>query len=571
MNLAMQKILPDWRAAKAIVLMLGLLFCQPTNAFDTAGRFMEETRDLAAIEGALGAEMPATPPPSVITGVTVPHHMLAADLIARGILAASSGSYSRVLIIAPDHFRVLDTPFGVTTSGFEPVTGSVKGDAALSAAILQAGKLFSDIGTAEGEHGVHSVLPFVHKVFPDAAVVAVTAASSSTIEDWREASTVLASLIGPETLVVQSTDYSHHLPRFRAVLRDQETLSVISSGEPEASRMLNQPSHLDSSAAQYIQMYLQKHVYGAKPLIVGNRNSADYVPGEGTTTSYVVTLFTTDAAAAGAIRYPDQTVVFFGGDTLLGRGITGLLQDQMSRSSIVEAIRSRTHGAPLVLNLEGVVLEERPAGSRATQLFMTERLSRPILAELGVTAASLANNHAWDFGAEGLERSKRVLRTAGVVPLLHGEVTDMGTFRLLPLTFKRSFFHDHPAIDNHKQLAAACSVEAEPPLIVFAHWGGNYTSSSGPFENEALSTFVDCGVGAVIGAHSHNASNEVEIAAGGALQSVFSLGNLLFDQRGGSVSSMMAELRVFQQGTIALRPVPMPNLYDGALGVLRTR
>src|SRR4051794_160320 len=53
---------------------------------------------LAAIE----AERPKRKQDIPITGVTVPHHLLAADLIARGFWAASGKAYRRILVLSPD-------------------------------------------------------------------------------------------------------------------------------------------------------------------------------------------------------------------------------------------------------------------------------------------------------------------------------------------------------------------------------------------------------------------------------------------------------------------------------------
>ena len=49
---------------------------------------------------------------------------------------------------------------------------------------------------------------------------------------------------------------------------------------------------------------------------------------------------------------------------------------------------------------------------------------------------------------------------------------------------------------------------------------------------------------------------------------VFSLGNLLFDQKGDRASSALLELRLFKQGTFATRLVPLPNLFELAAGEL---
>jgi poly-gamma-glutamate capsule biosynthesis protein CapA/YwtB (metallophosphatase superfamily) len=73
-----------------------------------------------------------------------------------------------------------------------------------------------------------------------------------------------------------------------------------------------------------------------------------------------------------------------------------------------------------------------------------------------------------------------------------------------------------------------------------------------------------CGVSAVIGAHSHQAATRIEAVQGGEYQIAFSLGNLLFDQKGERVSGALLEVRLFKQGTFATRLIPMPNLFDRA-------
>lgn len=47
---------------------------------------------------------------------------------------------------------------------------------------------------------------------------------------------------------------------------------------------------------------------------------------------------------------------------------------------------------------------------------------------------------------------------------------------------------------------------------------------------------------------------------------IYSLGNFIFDQAGETVSGAMAELRVFPQGTVFVRQIPVPNLYQIARG-----
>ena len=54
---------------------------------------------------AIAREQATVPPDLRVTGISVPHHLLAADLIARGFWAAADNRYDRVILLSPDHFN----------------------------------------------------------------------------------------------------------------------------------------------------------------------------------------------------------------------------------------------------------------------------------------------------------------------------------------------------------------------------------------------------------------------------------------------------------------------------------
>jgi poly-gamma-glutamate synthesis protein (capsule biosynthesis protein) len=220
-----------------------------------------------------------------------------------------------------------------------------------------------------------------------------------------------------------------------------------------------------------------------------------------------------------------------------------------------------TDGAPLVINLEGVLLGGPVTGVGADAHVMTLEDAAPMLAALHVVAASLANNHANDLGPEGRAESVAQLRALGLAPLEHGTVTDMGAFRLLALNFVGGKLVGN-AIAKPVGLDFVCGLKAAPPLVAFVHWGTEYTNSATDAEREIAERLARCGVTLVVGDHSHQASTAVEEVAGGTSQMVFSLGNLLFDQSSPRGSGALLELRVFSQGTVAARLVPVGNLFE---------
>lgn len=510
---------------------------------------------------AIEAERPGFAPPPGVTGITVPHHLLAPDLMARGFWAASAGRFDRIILISPDHFRSVEGAFATVLEDFETVFGPVPLDDDAVGGLLDHPDLVERMSpeAMAGEHGIQSLTPFIRHFWPEAEIVPVVASIKTQPGDWDAMVDLLTPLIDPKTLVVQSTDYSHFLPIGDAVLRDQESISHIATADAGVVERLIQPDHLDSKAAQSIQMTLQAAL-GAKPVVIANRNQVEYGADDERTTSYVVTAWTQDVEAAARLRYPDQWIGYFGGDVLAGRFMSPLLDDPEALAAMTGPVRDLVAGAPLVANLEGVLLEDAPVNAPPEHHLMLRDRAGPALRMMGVTVVGLANNHSADFGPLGLDEMRRVAEAMDLSVLEHGEVADLGGARVLALNLVPSRTMQGPTADP-SELGQICSIAADPPLIVFIHWGREYTNRAQEAERRAADMLADCGAVLIAGHHSHHASDKIDLVQGGMMQSVFSLGNLLFDQSRPGVSSALLEVRVFRQGTAAARLIPLPNLF----------
>lgn len=539
--------------------MAALLFWAAAGTTQGVDNPFLPARDPVPLLAAIEAEQPAFTPPAGVTGITVPHHLLAADLIARGFWAASAGHYDRIIIISPDHFHKLTAAFGTTRQDLSTVLGVLASDAAAVDAIA-ATALVETLPGIETEHGVMAVAPFVAHFFPKAKVLPLLASVNATEADWQAMVSVLRPLITPTTLIVQSTDYSHYRPIGEAVARDQESIAAITAADPAAIDPLLQPAHMDSKAAQYIQLALQRQL-GAKAVILANRNSVEYGGSPDDTTSYLVTAYLRDPRAGTVFTFEDQARVMFAGDVLLGRYFLPALRDPDAWTMLRDTVLGITHGAPLIVNFEGVLLDRHVVGLDFNAHLTMAEDAAPTLAALNVTAASLANNHANDLGPEGLAETVAQLGRIGVVPLEHGTVTDMGAFRLLALNFVGGKMVGD-AIAQPGELSWVCGVHAAPPLVAFVHWGDEYVTAAGDEEQRIADELARCGVSLIVGGHSHQAADTIAPLRGGSAQTAFSLGNFIFDQSAPRGSGALLELRVFQQGTVAARLIPIPNLFE---------
>ena len=556
---------PASRLQLVVLVLLSLAastFVQARQGSSIPSLYSDREPFLAAIE----KERPKQKSDVKLTGITVPHHLLAADLIARGFWAASAGSYDRIILVSPDHFNRSRRPLATTRQDIETPFGLVRNDDAATSRLLSNGALFDESDLFKQEHGIAAVLPFAKYFFPDARIVPIVVSYGSTRADWDAAVAMLEAFVEPGTLIVQSTDYSHYLTQQLAVRRDQETLNVIAANDVDIVARLRQPDHMDSKGSQYIQMRLQE-VKKARATVIASRSSAEYSSIGSATTSYIVTVYSGEIEDGSKLQYDDQEIVYFGGDTFIGRWFTRPLADPEIARQVVAKVRAVTAGAPLIVNLEGVLLDDPPYGVNPDLHTMHASLAVPILKALNVRAASLANNHSHDLGAAGLRESMAILKRAGITPLQHMQAVDLGRFGLIAINFIGSRDHRaYPVVKSPADLQSLCRMKARSPLIALLHWGEEYHRVARAANYTAAQALHTCGVNAIIGAHSHHAAQRVEAMQGGEFAMVFSLGNLLFDQRGERVSSALVELRPFKQGTFATRLVPLPNLFELAAG-----
>ena len=260
--------------------------------------------------------------------------------------------------------------------------------------------------------------------------MAVALHRDSQPSQWDSLAQTLAPLLTSDTLLLQSTDFSHYLPWPQARRYDQETLRVLSAGDPEAVIGLKQPQHLDSRGAQYLQLRLQKQVYQARPAVVASRNSQEYTAQPlDSTTSYLVQVYSPENLPIHGVQR-----FFFAGDTFFGRYLAAKLARRTWREGLVKRVRQLTGGAPLIVNLEGVMMAECPADPGPLKLCMAARPALDILQDLNVVAVSLANNHTHDFGDPAYRTMQRLLTDAGITVLENRAVKDLGPFQLAAAT-----------------------------------------------------------------------------------------------------------------------------------------
>lgn len=242
-----------------------------------------------------------------------------------------------------------------------------------------------------------------------------------------------------------------------------------------------------------------------------------------------------------------QTLQFLG-DTMLGDEVQNLIdQRRQGYDWPFDAIRQAVTADYTIANAEGPISEHTAPWNPAKKYSYTSRLeSAGAIARSGVDAVTLANNHAYDAGPDGLADTMRHFDTVGVPSIGAGPDiaraeqplllrTAAGTVGLISIG--ESFGH-RAAEDRGGTLvlspetvlrgAAMARTAGADWVIAAVHWGGNYAQID-PAQREFARVFADAGYDMVVGTGPHT-TQQVEFV--GSMPVFYSIGNYVFGTPG---------------------------------------
>jgi hypothetical protein len=255
------------------------------------------------------------------------------------------------------------------------------------------------------------------------------------------------------------------------------------------------------------------------------------------------------------------------GDVMLGRGVA-------AEPDPLAAVAPWLAAADLTLgNLECVAGE---AGAARPGPY---RLRAPLTAVATLRAAGfdllgLANNHALDYGPEGLAETSARLQAAGIALVGAGPdaaaagqpvIREVNGVRLAFLAFNAVPDPDdrpdeagwtRAGWDQAQAAAAIAAARKEAgAVIVSIHWGYEYDLRPDPAQRDAAQAMLDAGAALVIGHHPHVVQST---AAGPDSFAAYSLGNLVFDQQQDETRYGLALRAFFDAGGLrAVQALPV--------------
>ncbi len=229
---------------------------------------------------------------------------------------------------------------------------------------------------------------------------------------------------------------------------------------------------------------------------------------------------------------PDPSILFVG-DIMLDRSVARHAAASSTRVLFAGVLELFAAADARVANLEGSITSN-PSVAQVdnTILHFTfdPQMAQEALAPLNLSAASLANNHSYDFGRTGYDATQHYLSGWDIQPFGHPyNARDIST----TLTIRDKQFclvGYHSLYDASTSETVTEIIRLRPGcyrIIVFPHWGDEYEPVANAAQTAAAHEFIDAGADLVIGAHPHVVQN-VETYRGRAI--FYSLGNFMFDQ-----------------------------------------
>jgi poly-gamma-glutamate capsule biosynthesis protein CapA/YwtB (metallophosphatase superfamily) len=242
------------------------------------------------------------------------------------------------------------------------------------------------------------------------------------------------------------------------------------------------------------------------------------------------------------VRGDPHVTVLLGGDVMLGRGVAERARTLGWRRVLADlAAALRPDHDHAIVNLESPLAPCLPGGTVALPRLCGDPAAARALAAAGVTAATLANNHALDAGPAGLAHTVRLLRAAGIAPLGLAaaatgrvRVESLGAIGVLAVNLApaahppASLLRLPSPAEIARAIRAARAADPRRPILVLLHLGAELQVQASERDRFYARSAARAGAAAVVLGGAHVVR---ELVHEEGVPVHLGLGNLLFDQR----------------------------------------
>lgn len=250
---------------------------------------------------------------------------------------------------------------------------------------------------------------------------------------------------------------------------------------------------------------------------------------------------------------PPQTTILIVGDVMLGRSVNLGSIKRQDFTWPFQLVGDRLRQADLTLgNLESPFAADCPLLDSGFK-FCADAQAISGLTFAGFDVLSLANNHATNFGQEGIDFTKQLLTEAGISVI---GLNDPAIIEKNGLKFGFLSYND---LDNLNKDQLIQDLQVLEPMVnltlIMFHWGSEYVETANSRQVELAHIAIDNGADFVVGAHPHWIQNS-EQYRGKTIY--YSLGNFVFDQEWSSETKRGLAILLTYEATTLLSVDELP-------------
>lgn len=292
-----------------------------------------------------------------------------------------------------------------------------------------------------------------------------------------------------------------------------------------------------------------------------------------------ITVFNTDTSLV-KLEPKENASIAVTGDVMFARNMPGVLSLDSSPFEGVSDVTSRVD--LLLINFENAATTSQNAVKEDVPLSCDPSYV-PLAKANENTVASLANNHAFDYGIQGMADTLQHLKDAGITPIGAGNtedeahqavVKDVNGRKVTILNYMDSnnfaeYSYDvmpyangsspgysaYDSADAQKQIAENNDSDL---IIAYLHFGNEYSNSPNEDQTRIAHELIDYGADVVIGSHPH-VTQGIEMYKGKPI--FYSLGNFIFDQSNEAThSAYFVEIDLVDEtGQCTVYPIQISN------------
>ena len=284
-----------------------------------------------------------------------------------------------------------------------------------------------------------------------------------------------------------------------------------------------------------------------------------------------------DRSKSDNIRNSDDTtpepVLSFAGDMLFTENTLSLYHQQGISSMFSEELLSAMTDADLFMVNEEFPFSTRGEAAEDKQFtFRVDPSYVRIFQEIGVDVATVANNHALDFGVNAFTDSLDTLDQAGIARVGGGRTLSeakapvirtvgdstvgiLGASRVIPVSSWAAgnarpgmftAYDQAPLLNEISDLSSQCDY-----TVVYLHWGIEKDEYPQEYQRKLAYACIDAGADLVVGSHPHVLQG-FETYKGKLI--AYSLGNFLFSNS--TNPTVLLQVHIKEDGTLAASLIP---------------